>query len=54
MLGELMIRLRWIAISGTHGKSTTSGWLIHLLKQAGIDTNFIIGARIGNWAHLPG
>ena len=46
MLGELMDRYEGIAISGTHGKSTTSGWLIHLLKQAGIDTNFIIGAKI--------
>ena len=47
MLGELMDRYEGLAISGTHGKSTTSGWLIHLLKQAGIDTNFIIGAKIG-------
>jgi len=47
MLGELMNRYEGIAISGTHGKSTTSGWLVHLMKQAGLDTNFIIGARIG-------
>jgi UDP-N-acetylmuramate--alanine ligase len=46
MLGELMNRYEGIAVAGTHGKSTTSGWLIHLLKQAGIDPNFIIGARI--------
>jgi len=46
MLGELMDRYEGIAISGTHGKSTTSGWLVHLLKQAGVDTNFIIGAKI--------
>ena len=46
MLGELMNRYDGIAVSGTHGKSTTSGWLIHLLKQAGVDTNFIIGAKI--------
>ncbi|MHC4437565.1 MAG: UDP-N-acetylmuramate--L-alanine ligase [Planctomycetota bacterium] len=46
MLGELMDRYEGIAISGTHGKSTTSGWLIHLLKQAGMDSNFIIGAKI--------
>ena len=46
MLGELMNRYEGIAVSGTHGKSTTCGWLIHLLKQAGIDTNFIIGAKI--------
>jgi UDP-N-acetylmuramate--alanine ligase len=46
MLGELMDRYEGIAISGTHGKSTTSGWLIHLLKQAGMDANFIVGAKI--------
>jgi len=46
MLGELMNRYEGIAVSGTHGKSTTSGWLAYLLKQAGVDTNFIIGARI--------
>lgn len=46
MLGKLMNRYEGIAISGTHGKSTTSGWLVYLLKQAGIDANFIIGAKI--------
>jgi UDP-N-acetylmuramate--alanine ligase len=46
MLGELMNRYEGIAISGTHGKSTTSGWLVYLLKQAGLDMNFIIGAKI--------
>jgi UDP-N-acetylmuramate--alanine ligase len=46
MLGELMNRYEGIAVAGTHGKSTTSGWLIHLLKQAGIDTNFIVGAKV--------
>jgi UDP-N-acetylmuramate--alanine ligase len=47
MLGELMDCYDGIAVCGTHGKSTTSGWLIHLLKQAGMDTNFIVGAKIG-------
>jgi len=46
MLGELMNRYDGIAVAGTHGKSTTSGWLIYLLRQAGIDPNFIIGAEI--------
>jgi UDP-N-acetylmuramate--alanine ligase len=46
MLGELMDLYDGIAISGTHGKSTTSGWIVYLLKQAGIDPNFIIGAKI--------
>jgi UDP-N-acetylmuramate--alanine ligase len=46
MLGELMNGYNGIAISGTHGKSTTSGWLVYLLKQSGIDANYIIGAEI--------
>jgi UDP-N-acetylmuramate--alanine ligase len=46
MLGILCNRYEGIAVAGTHGKSTTSGWLIYLLKQAGIDPNFIIGAEI--------
>jgi len=46
MLGELMNCYDGIAISGTHGKSTTSGWLIYLLKQAGLNPSFIIGADI--------
>jgi len=46
MLGELCNCYDGIAIAGTHGKSTTSGWLTYCLKQAGIDPNFIIGADI--------
>ncbi len=46
MLGFLMESYDGIAISGTHGKSTTCGWLVYLLKQMGIDANFIIGAEI--------
>ena len=54
MLGELMGRYDGIAISGTHGKSTTSGWLIHCLKQAGVEANFIIGAKINQLGSSSG
>ena len=54
MLGELMNRYEGIAVSGTHGKSTTSGWLAYLFKQAGVDTNFIIGARINQLGSSSG
>jgi len=54
MLGELMNCYDGIAVSGTHGKSTTSGWLIYLLKQAGLDPNFIIGADITQLAGSSG
>ncbi|MGB2806372.1 MAG: Mur ligase family protein, partial [Sedimentisphaerales bacterium] len=46
MLGQLCNCYEGIAIAGTHGKSTTSGWLTYCLKQAGIDANFIIGADV--------
>ncbi len=46
MLGDLMSYYDGIAIAGTHGKSTASGWLAYCLKQAGIDVNFIIGAEV--------
>jgi len=44
-LGELMNSFDGIAISGTHGKSTTTGWLVFCLKQAGLDVNFVVGAE---------
>jgi UDP-N-acetylmuramate--alanine ligase len=46
VLGRLMDCFQSIAISGTHGKSTTSGWLVYCLKEAGIDVNFLVGAYI--------
>jgi UDP-N-acetylmuramate--alanine ligase len=45
MLGLLMARHHGIAISGTHGKSTTTAWLAFALRQAGCDPSFIVGAE---------
>ena len=46
LLGEMMGHFEGIAVGGTHGKSTTSGWLAYCLKQVGVDTNFIVGAEV--------
>jgi UDP-N-acetylmuramate--alanine ligase len=54
MLGEIMNIYEGIAVAGTHGKSTTSGWLTYLLKQTGIDTNYIIGAEISQLGSSSG
>ena len=54
MLGELMDYYQGVAISGTHGKSTTTGWLVYLLKEAGVDPNFIVGADIAQLAASSG
>jgi UDP-N-acetylmuramate--alanine ligase len=45
LLGALMARHHGIAVSGTHGKSTTTAWLTFVLKRAGLDPSFVIGAE---------
>jgi UDP-N-acetylmuramate--alanine ligase len=35
-----------VAVAGTHGKSTTSGWLVHLLVEAGLDPSAFVGALL--------
>src|SRR5690606_1248094 len=32
-----------LAVAGTHGKTTTSSLLAHILEQAGLEPNFLIG-----------
>ncbi len=43
MLAELMSDSSAIAVSGTHGKTTTSCLLAHIFMQAKVDPSFIIG-----------
>jgi len=55
MLGVLMKGKRGIAISGTHGKTTTSAMISTVLKKAGLDPTCVIGGEvpdIGGNAHL--
>ncbi|HEX9044401.1 MAG TPA: cyanophycin synthetase [Candidatus Limnocylindrales bacterium] len=37
---------RLVAVAGTHGKSTTSGWLVHALGVAGRDPSAFVGALL--------
>ncbi|MBM3545834.1 MAG: UDP-N-acetylmuramate--L-alanine ligase [Alphaproteobacteria bacterium] len=49
MLGELM-RLKWsIAVGGTHGKTTTSTMIAHLVETAGLDPTAIIGGIVNTY-----
>lgn len=36
-----------VAVAGTHGKSTTAGWLVHVLTAAGADPSALVGALLG-------
>jgi len=46
MLGLLMESCAGIAVCGTHGKSTTSGWLAFILERAQFSPSFIVGADV--------
>ena len=46
MLGNLMDAYRGIAIAGTHGKSTSAGWLACVLNSLEKGPNYIVGADI--------
>jgi UDP-N-acetylmuramate--alanine ligase len=35
-----------VGVAGTHGKSTTSGWLVHVLVAAGRDPSAFVGALL--------
>ena len=36
-----------IAVAGTHGKTTTTSMIVHILQQAGKDPSFIVGGQMG-------
>lgn len=49
-LRDHLLKERWVlAVSGTHGKTTTTGMLAWILDQNGIDTGFLIGGVAGNF-----
>jgi UDP-N-acetylmuramate--alanine ligase len=35
-----------VAVAGTHGKSTSAGWLVHVLVAAGLDPSAFVGALL--------
>ena len=48
MLAEIMRSYHGIAISGTHGKTTTTSMVAHILCHAGLEPTYVIGGRLNN------
>ena len=48
MLARVMELRRGIAVAGTHGKTTTSSMLSHVLRQAGLDPTFLVGGELND------
>ena len=46
MLAELMRMKISVAVAGTHGKTTTTSLIGHLLKAGGLDPTVIVGGRV--------
>jgi UDP-N-acetylmuramate--alanine ligase len=48
MLAELMRFKSGIAVAGTHGKTTTTSLISHVLAEAGLDPTMVIGGRLNS------
>lgn len=49
-LAEITASFKTIAVAGTSGKSTASGMLAYLMKQLGLEPNFIGGGRVAQFS----
>jgi UDP-N-acetylmuramate--alanine ligase len=48
MLARIMAMRRGIAVAGTHGKTTTSSMVSHVLRQVGLDPTFLVGGELND------
>jgi UDP-N-acetylmuramate--alanine ligase len=46
LLGEITLLKPTIAVSGTHGKTTTSSMVVHALRGAGADPSYLVGGEV--------
>ena len=50
-LPVLLANRKLIAVAGSHGKSTTTSMIVRVLKEAGIDIGYIIGAELSGYGN---
>lgn len=48
-LGEIFNKYQGIAVCGTHGKTTTTAMLAHVMNEGGLGPNALVGSQVNNW-----
>ena len=51
MLAELMRMKQGIAVAGSHGKTTITSMIAHVMETAGLDPTYVIGGRLMSTSH---
>jgi UDP-N-acetylmuramate--alanine ligase len=46
LLGEITLLRPTIAVTGTHGKTTTSSMVVHALRGCGMDPGYLVGGEV--------
>ena len=46
LLAEIAALRRCLAVTGTHGKTTTSAMAVHALRGAGLDPSYVVGGEL--------
>ena len=46
LIADAAVGKTLVGVAGTHGKSTTAGWLVHVLVEAGLDPCAFVGALL--------
>ncbi len=46
LLAQIAALRRCIAVTGTHGKTTTTGMVVHILRGCGMDPSYVVGGEL--------
>ncbi len=48
LLAQIASLRRCLAVTGTHGKTTTAAMIVHILRECGLDPAYVVGGELGD------